>query len=279
MAGVSVLVLTYNEELNLPDCLASAAWSDDLHVVDSGSTDATVEIARRFGAKVYVHPFENFSAQRNWALRNAAFRHEWVLVLDADERTPSDLAEEIRRTAAEAPPAVAGFEMRRKVFFQGRWIKYAGQFNHFWFLRLFRHRQTRYEDRSVNEYPLVEGEVRRLQGALLHENRKPVRDLMAKYRQYAGLEARETLKLLRHQADTGLPARWRGTPAERRRWLKHLHLRLPFRGLRKFLYLFLWRGGILDGVPGLVFCVLMAAQEFMLAGELRALKRASAATS
>jgi len=164
VAGVSVLVLTYNEELNLPGCLASAAWSDDLHVVDSGSTDATVEIARRFGAKVYVHPFENFSAQRNWALRNAAFR-------------------------------------------------------------------------------------------------------------------RETLKLLGHQADTGLPARWRGTPAERRRWLKHLHLRLPFRGLRKFLYLFLWRGGILDGVPGLVFCVLMAAQEFMLAGELRALKRASAATS
>jgi len=279
VAGVSVLVLTYNEELNLPDCLASAAWSDDLHVVDSGSTDATVEIARRFGAKVYVHPFENFSAQRNWALRNAAFRHEWVLVLDADERTPSDLAEEMQRAAAQAPQEIAGFEMRRKVFFMGSWIKYAGQFNHFWFLRLFRHRQTRYEDRSVNEYPLVEGEVRRLQGALLHENRKPVRDLMAKYRQYAALEARETLKLLGHQADTGLPARWRGTPAERRRWLKHLHLRLPFRGLRKFLYLFLWRGGILDGVPGLVFCVLMAAQEFMLAGELRALKRASAATS
>ena len=279
MAGVSVLVLTYNEELNLPDCLASAAWSDDLHVVDSGSTDATVEIARRFGAKVYVHPFENFSAQRNWALRNAAFRHEWVLVLDADERTPSDLAEEMQRAAAQAPQEIAGFEMRRKVFFMGSWIKYAGQFNHFWFLRLFRHRQTRYEDRSVNEYPLVEGEVRRLQGALLHENRKPVRDLMAKYRQYAALEARETLKLLGHQADTGLPARWRGTPAERRRWLKHLHLRLPFRGLRKFLYLFLWRGGIVDGVPGLVFCGLMAAQEFMLAGELRALKRASAATS
>ena len=279
MASVSVLVLTYNEELNLPGCLASAAWSDDLHVVDSGSTDATVEIARRFGAKVYVHPFENFSAQRNWALRNAAFRHEWVLVLDADERTPSDLAEEMQRAAAQAPQEIAGFEMRRKVFFMGSWIKYAGQFNHFWFLRLFRHRQTRYEDRSVNEYPLVEGEVRRLQGALLHENRKPVRDLMAKYRQYAALEARETLKLLGHQADTGLPARWRGTPAERRRWLKHLHLRLPFRGLRKFLYLFLWRGGILDGVPGLVFCVLMAAQEFMLAGELRALKRASAATS
>jgi len=279
VAGVSVLVLTFNEELNLPGCLASAAWSDDLHVVDSGSTDATAEIARRFGAKVYLHPFENFSAQRNWALRHAAFRHEWVLVLDADERIPSDLAEEMQRAAAQAPQEIAGFEMRRKVFFQGRWIKHAGQFNHFWFLRLFRHRLTRYEDRSVNEYPLVEGGVRRLQGALLHENRKPVRDLMAKYRQYAGLEARETLKLLRHEADTGLPARWRGTPAERRRWLKHWHLRLPFRGLRKFLYLFFWRGGILDGVPGLVFCVLMAAQEFMLAGELRALKRASAATS
>jgi len=279
VSGVSVLVLTLNEESNLPDCLASAAWSDDVHVVDSGSRDATVEIARRSGAKVYVHPFENFSAQRNWALRHAAFRHEWVLVLDADERIPSDLAEEIERTAAEAPPEVAGFEMRRKVFFMGSWIKYAGQFNHFWFLRLFRHRRTRYEDRAVNEYPLVEGGVRRLQGALLHENRKPVRELISKYRQYAGLEARETLKLLRRQAGTGLQPRWRGTPAERRRWLKHWHLRLPFRGLRKFLYLFFWRGGIVDGIPGLVFCVLMGAQEFMLAGELRALKRAPEAGS
>ena len=279
MSGVSVLVLTLNEESNLPDCLASAAWSDDVHVVDSGSRDATVEVARRCGAKVYVHPFENFSAQRNWALRHAAFRHEWVLVLDADERIPSDLAEEIERTAAEAPPEVAGFEMRRKVFFMGSWIKYAGQFNHFWFLRLFRHRGTRYEDRAVNEYPLVEGGVRRLQGALLHENRKPVRELISKYRQYAGLEARETLKLLRRQAGTGLQPRWRGTPAERRRWLKHWHLRLPFRGLRKFLYLFFWRGGIVDGIPGLVFCVLMGAQEFMLAGELRALKRAPEAGS
>ncbi len=279
MSGVSVLVLTLNEESNLPDCLASAAWSDDVHVVDSGSRDATVEIARRFGAKVYLHPFENFSAQRNWALRNAAFRHEWVLVLDADERIPSDLAEEMQRAAAQAPQEIAGFEMRRKVFFMGSWIKYAGQFNHFWFLRLFRHRLTRYEDRSVNEYPLVEGGVRRLQGALLHENRKPVRELIAKYRQYAGLEARETLKLLRRQAGTGLQPRWRGTPAERRRWLKHWHLRLPFRGLRKFLYLFFWRGGIVDGIPGLVFCVLMGAQEFMLAGELRAFKRAPEAGS
>lgn len=273
MADVSVLVLTYNEELNLPGCLGSVRWSDDVHVVDSGSTDATQEIARRFGARLYLHPFEHFSAQRNWALRHAAFRHDWVLMLDADERTPPELPAEMQRAVVHAPPAVAGFEMRRKVFFQGRWISHAGQFDHFWFLRLFRHGATRYEDRSVNEYPLVEGGVRHLQGALVHENRKPVGEMVAKFRRYAALEAREALKLLRHQADTGLPARWRGTPAERRRWLKHLHLRLPLRGLRKFLYLFAWRLGFLDGIPGIVYCALMGYQEFVLARELRALRR------
>lgn len=273
MAGVSVLVLTLNEELNLPGCLESVRWSDDLHVVDSGSTDTTQEIARRFGAHLYLHPFENFSEQRNWALRHANFRHDWVLMLDADERTPPELAEEIQRAVAQASPAVAGFEMRRKVLFQGRWIKHAGQFNHFWFLHLFRHRVTRYEDRGVNEHPLVEGRAEQLQESLLHENRKPVGELVVKFRQYAALEARETIKLLHRRAGTGLAARWRGTATERRRWLKHLHLRLPFRGLRKFFYLFFWRLGFLDGVPGVTYCALMGYQEFVLSAELRALRR------
>ncbi|MFQ5663083.1 MAG: glycosyltransferase family 2 protein [Terriglobia bacterium] len=273
MSGVSVLVLTYNEEANLPACLESVRWADDIHVVDSGSRDRTAEIARRSGAQVYVHAFENFSAQHNWALRHVRFRYDWVLALDADERTPPELAEEIRAAVAQAPPAVAGFEMRRAVGFLGRWLTHAGQFNQFWFLRLFRHRATRYEDRSVNEYPLVAGDLRRLHGWLLHENRKPVSDLLEKYNHYSTLEAAETLRLRRGSAPTALAPRWRGGPQERRRWLKHLHLRLPFRGLRKFLYLFLWRQGFRDGVPGLLFCLFMAAQEFMLSRKVGAVKR------
>ena len=273
MADVSVLVLTFNEEANLPACLDSVRWSDDLHVVDSGSTDRTQEIARGFSAQVYVHPFKDFSDQRNWALRNARFAHEWVLVLDADESVPPELAQEMEIAVQQAPAGVVGFEFRRKVFFLGRWIKRAGQFNAFWFLRLFRHRQARYEDRSVNEYLLIEGEIRRLRGALIHDDRKPIEFLLQRYNHYSTLEAEETIRLLRGGAETGLAAKLTGTAAERRRWLKQLHLRLPLRGTRKLLYLLLWRRGLLDGRPGVLFSFLMAAQEWMLAVKLEALKR------
>ncbi len=273
MAGISILVLTYNEEANLPTSLESVRWSDDLHVVDSGSSDRTPEIAREFGAQVYVHPFKNFSDQRNWALRHARFAHEWVLVLDADESVPPELAEEMRAAVREAPAGVAGFELRRKVYFLGRWIKRAGQFHTFWFLRLFRHRGARYEDRSVNEYLLMDGEIRQLRGALIHDDRKPIEFLLQRFNRYATLEAEETLRLLRGGAETGLAARLTGTAAERRRWLKQLHLRLPFRGARKLLYLLLWRRGLLDGPAGILFCFLMAAQEWMLAVKLQALKQ------
>jgi len=273
MPSVSVLVLTYNEEANLPACLESVRWSDDLHVVDSGSADRTQEIAREFGAQVYVHPFKDFSDQRNWALRNVRFAHEWVLVLDADESVPPELAEELQAAVQQAPEGVVGFEMRRKVYFLGRWLKRAGQFDAFWFLRLFRHRLARYEDRRVNEYLLIDGEVQRLRGALIHNDRKPIEFLLQRFNRYATLEAEETLRLLRGGAETGLAARLTGTTAERRRWLKQLHLRLPLRGTRKLLYLLLWRRGLLDGSAGVLFSSLMAAQEWMLSVKLTALQQ------
>ncbi len=273
MPSVSVLVLTYNEEANLPACLESVRWSDDLHVVDSGSTDRTQEIAREFGAHVYLHPFKDFSDQRNWALRNARFAYDWVLVVDADESVPADLAQELDAAVRQAPEGVVGFEMRRRVYFLGRWLKRAGQFDAFWFLRLFRHRKARYEDRRVNEYLLIDGEIRRLRGALIHDDRKPIEFLLQRFNRYATLEAEETLRLLRGGAETGLAARLTGTAAERRRWLKQLHLRLPLRGTRKLLYLLLWRRGLLDGGAGVLFSSLMAAQEWMLSVKLAALKQ------
>lgn len=273
MTGISVLVLTYNEEANLRGCLESVRWSDDIHVVDSGSTDGTAIIARQCGAQVHVHPFEHFAAQRNWALENVPFGHEWVLVLDADERTPPDLAEEMVQAVAQSPAGVAGFELRRAVHFLGRPIKNAGQFEHFWFLRLFRHRAARYEDRSVNEYPLVGGEIRKLQGALIHENRKDVTELVAKFNRYATLEAEETLRLQRGAAPTDLPARPLGTAAERRRWWKHLSMRLPWRAFLKFFYLYIWRRGFLDGAPGFFYCALLSSIECLIALKVGAQRR------
>jgi glycosyltransferase involved in cell wall biosynthesis len=273
VSKVSILILTYNEEANLPACLESVRWSDDIHVVDSGSTDRTLEIARAAGAHLYTHPFENFSRQRNWALANARFRHQWVLSLDADEVVPPELAEEIERAVAAAPADVNGYAVRWKVLFLGRWLQHVSQYNSFWFLRLYRHRATRYEDRQVNAYALVEGKTGRLENPLVHDNRKGLTALVEKFNRYAALEAEETLRLRGGRSETGLPARLGSVEAERRRRLKQLYMRLPFRATIKFFYLFVVCRGFLDGLPGFFYAALMAEQEFLIAANVATRKR------
>lgn len=263
MAGVSVLVLTYNEEANLRPCLESVRWCDDVHVVDSGSSDSTVAIAQELGARVLVHRFEHFSAQRNWALDNVPFRHEWIFVLDADERVPADLASEMQEAVRAATPGVSGFLLPLRVYFLGRWIRHASQYRRVWFLRLFRRGAARYEDRKVNAHTILQGMCGYLQHALDHDNRKGIAELLVKYNRYASLEAEETLRLRRGSATTGLPARLGGSPPERRRWFKQIFMRLPCRGALKFLYLYVWCRGFLDGAPGFFWCVLMAMQEVL----------------
>jgi len=271
--SISVLIITYNEEANLPRCLESVRWSDDIHVVDSGSADRTQEIARRAGAHLSIHAFAGYAAQLNWAFDNLSFRHPWILYLDADEWVSPALAAELHAAVANADPGVAGFDLALRVYFLRRWIPRATLYERVWFLRLCRLDRVRYEDRQINPYPAVSGRVPRLSHPLEHDNRKGVTDLVAKYHRYAVLEAEETLRLRRGQASRELQPRWGGDWRQRRRRLKQLHLRLPLRGLRKFLYLYLWRRGFLDGAPGLLFCLLMAAQDFMLSRILGARKR------
>ena len=273
MASVSILVLVLNEEIHLPACLQSVEWSDDVHVVDSGSSDRTVEWARTMGARVHVHQFENFSRQRNWALDNVPFRHEWLLVLDADEVVPPELAEEIERVVSGGPPGVHGFRLRREVHFLGRPIRHAGQFSSFWFLRIFRRGSVRYEDRRVNAHPLTEGETATLQNHLLHNNRKGVMDLMEKFARYALLEAEEFVESQEEEKGRAVETRRTGSPEERRRRLKRLAARLPNRGLLKFVYLYVYRRGFLDGGPGFFYSALMAAQEFLSASAVGCLRR------
>lgn len=134
--SVSVLILTLNEETNLRDCLASLAWSDDVVVFDSFSTDRTCEIAAASGARVVQRKFDNWSAHQNWAVSNIDFRHPWVLYLDADERCTAELRDEVVR-AASGDSVHSAYRIRRKDFFMGRWLKHA-QLYPTWLVRLFR---------------------------------------------------------------------------------------------------------------------------------------------
>ncbi len=163
-AMISVLILTKNEERDLPGALASVAWSDDVHVFDSCSTDATVEIARAAGAQVHSRAFDDYATQRNEALR-VAFKHPWVFLLDADERPTAELCAEMQRVVGEAQANTAGFRLRRRDYLFGRWLKHA-QLTPF-YIRLVRPERARYT-RAINEVLEVDGTIAELAHPLDH---------------------------------------------------------------------------------------------------------------
>ena len=277
--GVSVLILTRNEEICLPDCLRSVGWSDEVVVFDSISTDRTVEIARESGARVIQHAFKDYGSQREAALRLGDFRNEWVLVLDADERPDQELASEIREAIGSVSTEVAAFRMRRKDFFEGRWIPHATLYPS-WFVRLVRHARARYEPRAVHEYPTVDGEVRALKGHLLHDSfAKGFEEWWGKHERYAELEAREQHEaLLRGGIDVAGLVSLRD-PVRRRRALKALSFFLPMRSRLRFLYMYVLRRGFLDGRPGYHYCRLLSRYEGLIVQNLRAVRSASRSPS
>ncbi len=250
---VSVLILTLNEESNLPDCLRSLDGLDsEIFVVDSGSSDNTVEIARHAGASVLGHLFENYSVQRNWAQHNAPIRSEWVLHLDADERLTPELVNEINRVLRSSP-AADGFLLRKRTLFLGRWIKHGGHYPSY-HLRLFRHSKGTCEDRLYDQHFLVEGALERLQNDYIDVVAANLATWVQRHVRWADLEARQMMA--RHPgAKTVTPAAF-GNPIQKKRWLRdRLYGRAPL-FVRPFLYFFyryFLRLGFLDGKEGLLF--------------------------
>lgn len=252
-APVSVVILAYNEEANLPACLASLEGLDcELFVVDSGSTDRTMEIARAAGATVREHPFVNYGAQRNWAQANLPIASDWVLHLDADERLTAELVEEINHVLQE-PLQVDGFVLRKRTVFMGRWIKHGGHYPAY-HLRLFRKDRGSCEDRLYDQHFLVQGEVRPLTNDYIDVLTSDMSTWTLRHTCWAELEAREIMG--RASTQGRVRAAFWGNPIERRRWLRQgLFLRFPL-FVRPFLYWFyryFLRLGFLDGTEGLIF--------------------------
>ena len=262
---VSVLILTLNEEINLGDCLESLSWCDDVVVLDSQSTDRTRAIAAEWGTRVVSRAFDNWSAHQNWAVTNIEFRHPWVLYLDADERCPPELRDEVLQRALPKAPEAA-FRVRRKDFFMGRWLKHA-QLYPTWFVRLFRPSRIRYE-RLVNPIAVVDGLTGQLDAHIIHYPfSHGVSHWIARHNRYSDLEAIEAMKL-RHGAEGhngGAGSVWSRDPNERRRVLKDIFFRLPARPLIKFAYYYGWRRGFLDGRAGFTYATLQAIYEYMIA--------------
>jgi glycosyltransferase involved in cell wall biosynthesis len=264
-APVSVLIPTYNEELHLAACLASVAeLSDDVHVVDSFSTDSTGEIAKSFGARFVQHEFEGYALQKNWALDNLTFANEWVLILDADESLTPGLREEIGRIVV-ANSGPVGYFLNRRFMFHGRWIRHCGWYPS-WNLRLFKHRLGRYEQREVDEHLILDGAAGYCRNDMIHEDVRGMESWIAKHNRYSTYNTR-IFAFAGREAGDGIKPRLWGNQAERKRFIKqYIWPHLPGRALFFFVYMYFFRLGFMDGVHGLHFCVMHAIfQQFVVA--------------
>jgi glycosyltransferase involved in cell wall biosynthesis len=273
---ISVLILTRNEELDLPGCLASVAWSDDVHVFDSFSTDTTPSIARSAGAHLHQRAFDDYATHRNAALQ-IAFAHPWVLMLDADERPTPDLCAEMQVAVEGAPPQLNGFRLRRRDFLFGTWLKHA-QISPF-YIRLVRPTHARYT-RPVNEVIEVEGLIGHLKEPLDHfPFSKGIAHWVAKHNVYSTMEAELIVQgqgLLQPSLLTALRDPDFHT---RRLHQKALFYRLPARPLLKWLYMVIVRRSFLDGWAGMTYATLQAIYEYFIVLKTNELKRSSAGRS
>ncbi|MCX7048307.1 MAG: glycosyltransferase family 2 protein [Candidatus Sumerlaeota bacterium] len=269
--SVSVLILTLNEEINLPDCLESVAWSDDIVVFDSFSTDRTVEIARAAGARVVQRKFDNYAAQRNAALTDVDYRHPWVLMVDADERWPGALGREIGLALeADSAKAVSLYHFRRKDLFLGRWLRRSSGYPT-WFGRLVRRGQVRVE-REINEEYHTDGGKAYLPGLFLHlPFNKGFACWLERHNRYSTMEAAALMEEAPER--TGWAGLFSRDPVARRKAQKRLAYRLPGRPLLMFLALYVVRLGFLDGRAGLIYCTLRAIYEYMIDLKVNELKR------
>lgn len=279
MVPISVVVPIKNEAANLPRCLSSVAWADEIFVVDSNSTDNSAEIAKAHGAAVVQFEFSGtFPKKKNWALDNLPFRNDWVFILDADEVLPPEAKDEIA-AIVEAPQTAespAGYWINRRFFFMGKWLKHAYFPN--WNLRLFKHKLGRYEkltetetksgDNEVHEHVIVQGPTGFMKCLMDHYAFPTVDTFVEKHNRYSNWEA--------HVATSNLPTvdEERLTSSVRsRRQLKSFASKMPCRPFLRFLYVYIWQKGFLDGVEGYYFARLHGYYEFLTIAKTYELKK------
>jgi len=269
-APISTLILTLNEEENLSRCLFSLGWCDDIVVLDSLSSDRTVEIARSAGARFIQRRFDDYASQRNYGLENIEYKHSWTLMLDADEVVPPELVQEIREVLSKYGDGISLFRIRRKDYFMGMWIRRSSGYPT-WFGRLVKLGHVRVE-RAINEEYKTDGEIGFLEGHFHHYPfNKGFSAWFEKHNRYSAKEAE--LMLQGGMEYPALADFFCGDPATRRRAVKALVYRLPFRPLLMFLALYIFRGGFLDGRAGFTFCLLRSFYEFMINCKIKELRR------
>ncbi|ASC71540.1 Lipopolysaccharide core biosynthesis glycosyltransferase KdtX [Halomicronema hongdechloris C2206] len=280
---VSVLIPAKNEEENLPACLESVAAAAEVFVVDSQSEDRSGEICDRYGAQVVQFHFNGrWPKKKNWALDNLPFHHDWVLIVDCDERIPPELWDEIAEAIQSSD--YDGYYLNRRVFFLGTWIRHGGKYPD-WNLRLFRHAKGRYEnlhtedirntgDNEVHEHVIIDGPVGYLQQDMLHEDFRDLFHWLERHNRYSNWEARVYYNLLHGMGNDGtIGANLFGDAVQRKRFLKTIWVRLPFKPLLRFCLFYVFQLGFLDGRAGYIYGRLLSQYEYQIGVKLFELER------
>ena len=266
---LSILILTYNEAVNLPACLESVSFSDDVVVLDSQSSDETLSIAEAHGATVLTRAFDNYAAQRNYGLAHD-FKYEWILMLDADERIPEDFIEELKKVTERLDNSVTLYRMRRKDMFMGRWLKRSSGYPT-WFGRLFRKGRVKVE-REINEEYYTDGNIGLLEGHLIHYPfNKGINYWLERHNRYSSMEA---VKLSEERLVSIV---WKdflsSDPMLQRKAFKAFAYRMPFRPLLTFCFLYFVKLGFLDGKAGFHFSLMRSVYEYMIELKTQELNR------
>lgn len=241
---ISAILITKNEENNLARCLENIKWADEIIVVDSGSTDKTAEIAKKFGAKVFENQWSGYGAQKNFAIDKTT--NNWVLSIDADEVVTSELQKEIEKII-QIPGEYVAFKMPRKLIFQGKFLRWGGCYPNYQ-VRLFRKSKARFSHDLVHEKLIVDGKIGCLRGSLVHYSYKDLSDYLKRLNLYTTLDAQKRFS-------SG----------------KKFHSRYYIQPLFKFFSMYFLRLGFLDGLPGLNWAILSSFYDFVKFQKLREL--------
>jgi len=277
---LSVIIPVKNEEVNIKECLNSVESADELLVIDSQSTDTTVQIAKDHGAEVKQFYYDGgWPKKKNWAINNINFRNDWILILDADERVTESLKSEIVKVIQQDD--IKGYYIRWKFIFLGKWMKHS--WNHGWILRLFQKGYGEYEnlgltdeggwDNEVHENIIVNGKTDKLTSYLLHETNQSLSFWIKKQNEFSDWNAKRRYIETEIKNTDSILDIISSDPLKRRRVLKKIYLRIPFKPLFMFFYLYFFKLGFLDGREGLYFCALRSTHELNTSAKLYELKK------
>ncbi|MEL6319024.1 MAG: glycosyltransferase family 2 protein [Cyanobacteria bacterium J06626_14] len=259
----SIYILTYNEEIDIAACIESALLSDDVVVIDSYSCDRTVDIANRYPVRVIQHAFESHGKQRTWMLESVPAKYPWVYILEADERMTPELFQECL-SLIQSDSLAVGYYVAERVIFLGKWIRRSTQYPRYQ-LRLLKVGKVWFTDYGHTEREVCDGDAGFLQETYPHyTSGKGLSRWIEKHNRYSTDEAVETLR----QLESGT-VDWRQlflgeSEVDRRRALKDLSLRLPFRPIIRFIYMYVFLRGMLDGQAGFRWCMLQAFYEYLI---------------